>query len=555
MALSLRPLNPDLFPPGAFQIPLKAGVCRVGRDSENDMQVSHASVSLQHALIEVNDDSSVEVVDCGSSNGTFVNGIRVVDRRTLSAGDLLRFAAAEFRVSADLKMNGDSGASAGDAKGPIHPAEEGGETLGIRNDESNPLEAEVAALRAEALQHSVRIAAEAEQLAQSGAEAASLRAEKGTLSDRIAAQENTMDSLNREIEDGVRREQQLRNQLSETRHTLMDREGTIAALNYELTRRDGSLRQLGDQLRDLQASYDQSLASRAAIEGELELCQAELVGAIGAKDFAEATASGIVARLFALGDRLLGEWRNWFRDEGHGEVSVDHEVAFARVEGVATLIRRELDLIEPIWHEFGEGVQGELRRRCERLREEEAALLAEIESRRVELAGVLENLEQFREAVDTEVRRAQGLSRRGTEIEIPERFESMVIARDREQEIYRALIERLEVLDRLLTGYRGSRKLKEVVIELDDFRSRLAVIIESSGVQLFEVPVRTILTLKHRKEVQILSRKGWGTRQYTEYPFQPGEVIKVIRPGYRVGEGEYAVILRKVEVLIRGVDE
>ena len=76
------------------------------------MQVSHASVSLQHALIEVNDDSSVEVVDCGSSSGTFVNGIRVVDRRTLSAGDLLRFAAAEFRVSADLKMNGDSGASA-----------------------------------------------------------------------------------------------------------------------------------------------------------------------------------------------------------------------------------------------------------------------------------------------------------------------------------------------------------------------------------------------------------------------------------------------------------
>ena len=555
MALSLRPLNPDLFPPGAFQLPLKAGVCRVGRDSGNDMQVSHASVSLQHALIEVNDDSSVEVVDCGSSSGTFVNGIRVVDRRTLSAGDLLRFAAAEFRVSADLKMNGDSGASAGDATGPIHPAEEGGETLGILNDESNPLEAEVAALRAEALQHSVRIAAEAEQLAQSGAEAASLRAEKGTLSDRIAAQENTMDRLNREIEDGVRREQQLRNQLSETRHTLMDREGTIAALNCEITRRDGSLRQLGDQLRDLQASYDQSLASRAAIEGELELCQAELAGTIGAKDFAEATASSIVARLFGLSERLLGEWRNWFRDEGHGDVSVDHEVAFARVEGVATRIRRELDLIEPIWCEFGEGVQGELRRRCERLREEEEGLLAETESRRVELAGVLENLEQFREAVDTEVRRAQGLSRRGTEIEIPERFESMVIARDREQEIYRALIERLEVLDRLLTGYRGSRKLKEVVIELDDFRSRLAVIIESSGVQLFEVPVRTILTLKHRKEVQILSRKGWGTRQFTEYPFQPGEVIKVIRPGYRVGEGEYAVILRKVEVLIRGVDE
>jgi predicted nucleic acid-binding Zn-ribbon protein len=403
--------------------------------------------------------------------------------------------------------------------------------------------------------NSARVAADAEQLAQRGAEAASLRAENGALSDRIAALENTINRLNREIEDYAQREQRLQNQLSETRNTLMDREGSIAALNYEITRRDGSLRQLGDQLRELQESYDQSLADRAALEGEMEVRNAELAGAIGAKDFAEATASEIVSRLFALSGRLLGDWQAWFRDEGHSEDPADPEAAFARVEGVAGRIRSELDLIEPIWHQFGEGVQEELRRRCDRLREEEAGLLAETETRRVELAEVMENLEQFRELVDAEVRRAQGLSRRGTEIEIPERFESMVIARDREQEIYRALIERLEVLDRLLAGYRGSRKLKEVVIELDEFRARLAAILESSGVQLFEVPVRTMLTLKHRKEVQILSRKGWGTRQYTEYPFQPGEVTKVIRPGYRVGEGEYAVILRKVEVLIRGVDE
>lgn len=528
------------------------------------MQVFHASVSSRHALIEVNDDSSVEVVDCGSSNGTFVNGIQVTDRRTISAGDLLRFATAEFRVLADLEMGAGSDVSDEDATGPIHLSAASGEGGAIRDDDTGPLPtdavrdhlaAEVAALRAEALQHSARVAADAELLTQRGAEAASLRAENGALSDRIAALENTINRLNREIEDYAQREQRHQNQLSETRNTLMDREGSIAALNYEITRRDGSLRQLGDQLRELQESYDQSLADRAALEGAMEDRNAELAGAIGAKDHAEATASGIVARLFELSDRLLGDWQAWFRDDGHSEPSTDPAVAFARVEGVAARIRSELDLIEPIWHQFGEGVQEELRRRCDRLREEEAGLLAETEARRVELAEVLENLEQFRELVDTEVRRAQGLSRRGTEIEIPERFESMVIARDREQEIYRSLIERLEVLDRLLSGYRGSRKLKEVVIELDEFRSRLSAILESSGVHLFEVPVHTMLTLKHRKEVQILSRKGWGTRQYTEYPFQPGEVTKVIRPGYRVGEGEYAVILRKVEVLIRGVDE
>jgi hypothetical protein len=528
------------------------------------MQVFHASVSSRHALIEVNDDSSVEVVNCGSSNGTFVNGIQVTDRRMISAGDLLRFAAAEFRVLAVLEMGAGSDVSDEDATGPICLSTASGEGGVTRDDDTGPLPvdavrdhlaAEVAALRAEALQHSARGAADAERLNQRAAEAASLRAENGALSDRIAALENTINRLNREIDDYAQCEQRLQNQLSETRNTLMDREGSIAALNYEITRRDGSLRQLGDQLRELQGSYDQSLAERAALEGAMEERNAELTGAIGAKDHAEATASGIVSRLFELSDRLLGDWQAWFREERHGEPSADPAVAFARVEGVAARIRSELDLIEPIWHQFGEGVQEELRRRCERLREEEAGLLAETGARRVELAGVMENLEQFRGLVDTEVRRAQGLSRRGTGIEIPERFESMVIARDREQENYRSLIERLEVLDRLLAGYRGSRKLKAVVLELGDFRSRFSAILESSGVEIFEVPVHTMLTLKHRKAVQILSRKGWGNRQYTKYPFQPGEVTKVIRPGYRMGEGEHAVILRKVEVLVRGVDE
>ena len=74
------------------------------------------------------------------------------------------------------------------------------------------------------------------------------------------------------------------------------------------------------------------------------------------------------------------------------------------------------------------------------------------------------------------------------------------------------------------------------------------------GVESFQVEPGTFLSLKQRKEVQVVSRKGWGTSQYSEYPFQPGEVVKVVRPGYRAGSGEHAIILRKVEVLIRGVD-
>jgi hypothetical protein len=538
MTLSLRPLIPDLYPPGAFQIPREFGACRVGRDSGNDLQVFHGSVSSRHALLEVGEGESVDVVDCGSTNGTFVNGIRVVDRRAIAAGDLIRFAMAEFRVSADPAITGEDESAQKGSTEPIVAVKEKVE------GERERLAAGVDSLIAERGQLTSRLVAnEVEITSLQGTDAS------------LAGREEAIRRLNREVENYARSEQRHQQQLRETRNALMDREGSIAALNYEISRRDSSLRQLGEQHDELQRAYDQYATDHAALEVELAARKEELAGAIVAKDRAEATSSGIVARLFELGGRLLGDWQFWFRDERHGEPSADPAVVFARVEGVAARIRGELDLIEPIWHQFGEVVQDELRRRCDRLREEEAGLLAETEARRVELAGVMENLEQAREFVDTEVRRAQGLSRRGTEIEIPARFESMVIARDREQEIYRALIERLEVLDRFLTGYRGSRQLKEVVIELGEFRSRLAAILESSGVQIFEVPVRTMLTLKHRREVQILTRKGWGIRRYTEYPFQPGEVIKVIRPGYRVGEGEYAVILRKVEVLIRGVDE
>ncbi len=91
--------------------------------------------------------------------------------------------------------------------------------------------------------------------------------------------------------------------------------------------------------------------------------------------------------------------------------------------------------------------------------------------------------------------------------------------------------------------------------ELGEFRLKVTAILEASRVEAFQVAVGTFLSLKHRREVQVLSRKGWGTTQYTDMPFQPGEVIKVIRPGYRIGTGDSAVILRKVEVIIRGINE
>ena len=102
-----------------------------------------------------------------------------------------------------------------------------------------------------------------------------------------------------------------------------------------------------------------------------------------------------------------------------------------------------------------------------------------------------------------------------------------------------------------MSGYRRSKKLQEVVYELEEFSKRLVGILEANGVTEFTLEPGTELTLKHRKEVQILEKKGWGTREYGEQPFHPGVVKKVIRSGYRAGQGEGSVLLRKVEVLIR----
>jgi len=551
MALFLRPLDPDLYPAGVFSIPPEPGFYYVGSENGSEIELSHISVSSRHAVIEVCEGLNVDLVDSGSVNGTFVNGIRVEERSLIGPGDILRFAEVEFEVSDNSDaMNGNSLAS-GSLRQQAIPAVDRNAAVALgecAGEERDRLYGEVENLKNEERRLSDCLA-DAERTIDS------LRAGNEACSARASEQEELLHRLSRELEDSIGREERLRQQLSESRNTLMDREGAIAALNYELTRRESSLRQLGDQRDELQEACDQFTTANADLETETARLKRELTEAVSAKDLAEATTAGYAARISGLGARLLEDWRGWLREENFQEGASDPEMVFARIEELAVLIRSELDLIEPIWREFGEGVQDELRRRCEWLREEEAGLQAESESRRLELATVMENLKQLREHIDAELRRVQGLSRRGTEIEIPERFEAMVIIRDREQEMYRALVERLEVIDRLLSGYRGSRKLKQVVSELEAFRSSLVAILESGGVRPFEIPVGMMLSPKNRKEVQILSRKGWGTRHYQEDPFQPGEVIKVIRRGYYIGEGDDATVLRKAEVLIRGIDE
>lgn len=75
--------------------PLQEGVVRVGRESDNDIQLLDESVSRHHAQLS-NLPNVCDLQDQNSSNGTFVNGKRI-QSAILRHGDEIRFGNSMMR--------------------------------------------------------------------------------------------------------------------------------------------------------------------------------------------------------------------------------------------------------------------------------------------------------------------------------------------------------------------------------------------------------------------------------------------------------------------------
>ncbi len=71
---------------------------RVGRSRDREIFLVDPSVSRNHAVVETDAEGPV-VRDLGSTNGTFVNGERVADRR-LRPGDVVAFGNTQLRCEA-----------------------------------------------------------------------------------------------------------------------------------------------------------------------------------------------------------------------------------------------------------------------------------------------------------------------------------------------------------------------------------------------------------------------------------------------------------------------
>ncbi len=69
----------------------------IGRGPLNDLQLDKDDfASGKHALVDPRRDG-VWVEDLGSTNGTFVNGVRLSSSRRLAPGDVLRIGESDFR--------------------------------------------------------------------------------------------------------------------------------------------------------------------------------------------------------------------------------------------------------------------------------------------------------------------------------------------------------------------------------------------------------------------------------------------------------------------------
>ena len=83
------------------KFPVDSAPVTVGRGGQNDLVLDGDEfASARHARIEARGDG-VWVQDLDSTNGTFLNGARVVGAERMSPGDVLRVGETDLRVEED----------------------------------------------------------------------------------------------------------------------------------------------------------------------------------------------------------------------------------------------------------------------------------------------------------------------------------------------------------------------------------------------------------------------------------------------------------------------
>src|SRR5207249_1797867 len=81
-------------------VPLREAVTTLGRSVDNVLEVTDANMSRRHCVIERRGDNDFILTDCNSSNGTRVNGDRVLSHE-LKDGDRIEVGSTILAFSFD----------------------------------------------------------------------------------------------------------------------------------------------------------------------------------------------------------------------------------------------------------------------------------------------------------------------------------------------------------------------------------------------------------------------------------------------------------------------
>lgn len=84
-----------------LKVMLESMLCRIGRGETNDIVIEDELISREHALIEAvmaADESKYILRDLDSTNGTFVNHVRISEH-LLNEGDMIRLGQTFFRFT------------------------------------------------------------------------------------------------------------------------------------------------------------------------------------------------------------------------------------------------------------------------------------------------------------------------------------------------------------------------------------------------------------------------------------------------------------------------
>src|SRR5947209_20149452 len=72
----------------------------VGRGTDNDVFLNHASVSKVHAALKMDSQHNLLVADTGSTNGPHIDGVRIHygEARPIQDGDVVAFGVVAVRL-------------------------------------------------------------------------------------------------------------------------------------------------------------------------------------------------------------------------------------------------------------------------------------------------------------------------------------------------------------------------------------------------------------------------------------------------------------------------